>query len=183
MANQYPQLLPEHAKFIQRQKIFFIASAAADGRVNLSPKGGDSLRVIDAGHLLWLNLTGSGNETAAHVAAVNRITLMWCAFEGPPTILRAYGTARVIHPRDDEWSDCAGHLPPPIGARQYFLVDVDLVQTSCGYGVPLLDYEGERDALTLWAEKRGREGIAEYWAEKNLRSLDGLPTGVLDDPA
>lgn len=181
MAQQFDALQPQHQAFIAAQKIYFVASAAATGRVNVSPKGADSLRVLGPNRVLWLNLTGSGNETAAHVARCQRITLMWCAFEGPPNILRVYGTARAVHPRDRQWADCAAVLPPPTGARQYFDVDIDLVQTSCGYGVPEFDYQGERRALTLWAEKRGPDGIREYWAERNRSSIDGLPTFVTLD--
>jgi hypothetical protein len=176
MAVQFEELNDDHQSFIERQKMFFVATAMSDGRVNLSPKGQPSLAIVDARTLLWLNLTGSGNETAAHLLTANRITLMWCAFEGLPMILRVYGRARVIHPEDEEWEACTNRIPAPIGARQYFEVDVDLVQTSCGYAVPLMDYQEDRTALTRWAEKKGEEGIRDYWQEKNLKSLDGLPT-------
>jgi hypothetical protein len=180
MAQQYPGLNDQLTKFIEAQKIFFVGSAAAEGRINVSPKGQDSLRVLDANTIVWMNLTGSGNETAAHLREINRITLMWCAFEGPPMILRAYGNAEVFHPRDDGFAELAQLIPSTTGTRQYFRVNIDLVQTSCGYAVPLMDYQEERRALTLWSEKKGDEGIAEYWEEKNQRSLDGLPTGISD---
>ena len=178
MAEQFDDLSDELQTWITQQHVFFVGSAAASGRVNISPKGQDSLRILDANTLLWLNLTGSGNETAAHIYDTNRLTLMWCAFEGPPRILRVYGQAEIIHPRDSAWSACTATLPAPLGARQYFKVHIDLVQTSCGYAVPLMDYEADRDVLTRWAEKRGAEGVAEYWAEKNTHSLDGLPTHI-----
>lgn len=181
MSERFDSLRPEHVDFIGAQHVFFVGSAAPEGRVNVSPKGQDSLRVLSPNEILWVNLTGSGNETAAHVRACNRMTLMWCAFDGPPRILRAYGRAETVHPRDPGWARCAETLPPPLGARQYFLLEVDLVQTSCGYAVPNYRYEGEREALTLWSHKRGREGIAQYWSEKNTRSIDGLPTGVITD--
>jgi hypothetical protein len=122
----------------------------------------------------------AGNETAAHLRDTNRMTLMWCAFDGLPRILRVYGSAETIHPRDAQWAACAGLIPPPVGARQYFRVHVDLVQTSCGYAVPLMDFVEDRQVLTQWAEKRGSEGVRDYWSEKNRISLDGLPTGIAD---
>lgn len=181
MAEQFEQLLAEHVDFIEAQHVYFVASAAREGRVNLSPKGHDSLRVLAPDQIVWLNLTGSGNETAAHLRDCNRITLMWCAFAGAPRILRVYGSAEVVHPRDPRWGRFAELIPPPVGARQYIHVSIDLVQTSCGYAVPLYEYREERRALTLWAEKRGADGIERYWKEKNTVSLDGLSTGVVDD--
>ena len=158
--------------------MFFVATAPSDdaGLINLSPKGGPSVAALGPDRLLWLNLTGSGNETAAHLLAINRLTLMWCAFEGPPLILRVYGTARAIHPGDPDWARCTETIPASVGARQYFEVRVDQVQTSCGYQVPLMDFREDRQALTKWAEKKGEDGIAAYWQEKNATSIDGLPT-------
>lgn len=179
MAQQFDALTPELIEWIADQKLFFVATAARDGRVNVSPKGQDSLRVLSDREILWLNLTGSGNETAAHLLDSNRITLMWCAFEGLPRILRAYGSADVVHPRDAAWDACARLLPPPVGARQYFRVHLGLVQTSCGYAVPLMDYVEDRRVLTQWSEKRGEQGIRDYWREKNQQSLDGLPTRII----
>ena len=176
MAERFDVLAPEHIRFIERQSVFFVATAARDGHVNLSPKGMPSLAVTEPDRLLWLNLTGSGNETAAHLLDTNRITLMWCAFEGPPLILRVYGTARAIHPDDADWAACSEVLPAELGARQYFAVDIEMVQTSCGYAVPLMDYREDRKALTKWAEKKGEDGIRDYWTSKNGTSLDGLPT-------
>lgn len=181
MAQQFDRLQQEHVEFIRAQQMYFVATAARDGHVNLSPKGQDSLRVLGPNEIVWLNLTGSGNETTAHLRSCNRITLMWCSFAGPPLILRAYGTADVVHPRDDRWRRYAELIPPPLGARQYIHMHVDLVQTSCGYAVPLYEYQEQRRALTLWAEKRGPDGIERYWREKNTVSLDGLPTGLIED--
>jgi hypothetical protein len=175
MADQYDSLGDDHRRFIEKQPVFFVATAAREGRVNISPKGGPTLVVLDPRRLLWLNLTGSGNETAAHLLDTNRITLMWCAFEGAPLILRVYGRARAIHPEDAEWQACSDRLPAQLGARQYFRVDIDLVQTSCGYAVPLMDYREDRTALTKWAEKKGEDGLRDYWRDANARSLDGLP--------
>ncbi len=181
VAEQFTSFSQEHVAFIEAQQMFFVATAAPEGRVNVSPKGQESLRVLGPNEIVWLNLTGSGNESAAHVRASGRITLMWCAFAGPPRILRVYGSAEAVHPRHPLWSRYADLISPPVGARQYFRVDVDLVQTSCGYAVPLYQYQEQRKALTLWAEKRGPEGIAEYWSERNVRSIDGFPTGVIDE--
>lgn len=180
MAEQFADLSDELRAWVEAQHVFFVATAARDGKVNLSPKGQDSLVIPDANTVLWLNLTGSGNESAAHVRDVNRMTLMWCAFEGPPRILRVYGHVDVIHPRDPEWTHCTELLSPPLGARQYFRLHIDLVQTSCGYAVPRMTYEEDRTVLTHWAEKRGAEGIETYWSDRNQVSLDGHPTGITD---
>lgn len=180
MAKQYPDLNPEHQKFIAAQKIFFVATAAAEGRVNVSPKGMDSLRIVSPNRVAWLSVTGSGNETAAHLRQVNRITLMFCAFEGDPKILRVYGGARAIHPHHAQWSELAALFPSLPGSRQIFDVAVDFVQTSCGMAVPFFNYIGEREQLNEWARKKGTEGIREYWKDKNRISLDGVPTGIVD---
>ncbi len=181
MSEQYPELSDELIQFISRQKLFFVGSAGPDGRVNVSPKGQESLRILSPTEILWMNLTGSGNETAAHLGETNRITLMWCAFEGPPMILRAYGSAEVYHRHAPRYEELSRLISPSTGTRQYFLVNVDLVQTSCGYAVPFMDYVEDRTALSKWADKRGDAGIREYWKEKNQLSLDGKPTGVLPD--
>ena len=181
MAEQFSALSDELTNFIKQQKLFFVGTAAPDGRVNVSPKGQDSLRVLGPNQILWMNLTGSGNETAAHLLEANRITLMWCAFEGPPMILRAYGSAAPIHRHHPRYEEFAEQIPASVGTRQYYLMDVDLVQTSCGYAVPFFDYQEDRVALDKWAEKRGDDGIAAYWAEKNQLSLDGKSTGVLQN--
>ena len=178
MGQRYPEIPPRMLDFIERQRLFFVATAASDGRVNLSPKGMDSLRVLNPGRVIWLNVTGSGNETAAHVSESPRMTLMFAAFEGNPLILRLYGTARAIHPDDDDWVELFPHFEPLPGARQIFDLRVDLVQTSCGMGVPLFDYAGERGSLEAWADKKGPQGIRDYWREKNRQSLDGKPTGI-----
>ena len=163
MSEQFSNLDDEHRRFIEAQKIFFVGTAAPDGRVNVSPKGGDSLRVTGPNQILWMNLTGSGNETAAHLAQSDRMTLMWCAFEGPPQILRAYGSASIFHPRDARFAEFSRAIPSSTGTRQYVLLDIDLVQTSCGYAVPQLTYVEDRRALNLWADKKGAAGITEYW--------------------
>lgn len=180
MAERFSSLSAELTAFIARQRLFFVGTAARDGRVNLSPKGQHSLVVTAPDEILWQNLTGSGNETAAHLQDSNRMTLMWCAFEGPPLILRVYGQAQIIHPRDAAWQSCVQRLPATVGTRQYFRLGIDLVQTSCGYAVPMMDYQQDRSALQKWSEKKGATGIAEYWRTTNTHSLDGLPTGILE---
>ncbi|MFN3937363.1 MAG: pyridoxamine 5'-phosphate oxidase family protein [Gemmobacter sp.] len=180
MSKLFDRLEPEHVDFVAGQQIFFVATAAPDGRVNLSPKGMDSLRVPASDRILWLNLTGSGNETAAHLAESPRMTLMWCSFGTRPLILRAYGTARAIHPRDPDWARLSAELPPEPGARQVIEMQVDLVQTSCGFAVPLMDFRAERTVLRGWARQKGEAGLAAYWAERNGQSLDGRPTGIAE---
>ena len=178
MGKQYLSLNEKLTDFIIRQQIFFVATAAADGRINLSPKGMDSLRIVTPNQVVWLNLTGSGNETAAHLLENDRMTLMFCAFEGDPKILRLYGHARCHYPDSPEWEAHIGRFPSLPGARQIIVVDLDLVATSCGFGVPLFDFRGERDELREWAKKKGEEGIKAYWQERNRISLDGKPTGI-----
>lgn len=180
MGKRYTAIPENLRDFIAAQKIFFVATAGAQGRVNMSPKGMDSLRVLGDNRIVWLNLTGSGNETAAHVLENGRMTLMWCAFDGPPMILRIYGTAQAVHPRDEDWDELAGQLNLLPGARQIFDVSVDLVQTSCGFAVPLYDFTGERDQLIKWADTKGDAGIRLYWEDNNQTSLDGKPTHIFD---
>jgi len=177
MGKKYDAINERLVDFIIQQHIFFVATAAADGRVNLSPKGMDSLRITSPNQVVWLNLTGSGNETAAHLLANDRMTLMFCAFEGEPKILRLYGHARAYTEDDPEWDAHIGRFPSLPGARQIILMNVDLVQTSCGFGVPLFDYRGDRENLREWAGKKGEAGLRAYWKERNSRSLDGKPTG------
>ena len=159
--------------------MFFVGTAAADGRVNVSPKGMDSLRVLGENRVVWLNLTGSGNETAGHLLENDRMTLMFCAFEGSPMILRLYGRATVVHPRDPEWRKLFPLFPPIPGARQIFDMHVDLVQTSCGNAVPLFDFNEQRDILEQWAERKGEEGLQDFWETRNQVSIDGKPTRIL----
>jgi hypothetical protein len=183
VAKQFPRIEPLQRDFILRQRIFFTASAAADGRVNVSPRGTDALRVLGTNSVAYLDLTGSGNETAAHLRASGRLTIMFCAFEGPPMILRLYGHGRVLPRGGLEYAQLLAAEfgnTEPLGARQMVLLDIELVQTSCGYGVPLFDYHGERDTLTRWAEAKGRDGVETYQREKNTHSIDGLPTGLFD---
>jgi Pyridoxamine 5'-phosphate oxidase len=178
MGKQYEAIPDNLIDFIQKQKIFFVATAGSEGRVNLSPKGMDSLRIIDANTVHWLNVTGSGNETAAHILENQRMTLMFCAFEDTPMILRLYGKASMLQPSDTDWAQQIKNFPELPGARQIFTLNIDLVQSSCGMSVPFFDYKEERDQLNHWAEVKGEQGIEQYWTEKNALSLDGKPTGI-----
>jgi hypothetical protein len=179
MGQRYTELTDGLTAFIHEQKIYFVATATADSRINLSPKGMDSLRVVGRNRVVWLNLTGSGNETAAHVREDPRMTLMFCAFEGKPMILRLYGQARVIHRNDTEWEALYALFDPLPGARQLFELAIELVQTSCGMAVPCFDFAGERRQLNAWAQRKGEAGLRRYWEEKNQLSLDGKPTDIL----
>lgn len=184
MAKQFPAIDDKHRDFMARQRIFFTASAAPSARVNISPRSTDALRVLDGKHVVYLDQTGSGNETAAHIRADGRLTLMLCAVEGPPNILRLYGRGRVLRRGGAEYArllETAFGGDEPLGARQMIMLEVDLVQTSCGYGVPLFDYAGERPSLANWAESKGREGLEAYRREMNVQSIDGLPSGLFED--
>jgi hypothetical protein len=187
MAKQFEHIEPAHAAFIGQQHIFFTASAAATGRVNVSPRGTDAFRVLDPNTVAYLDQTGSGNETAAHLRASGRLTIMFCGFENVPMILRLYGQGRALPRGTPEYGALlavAYDNQESPGARQIIRLDVDLVQTSCGYGVPLFDYKEERPILRRWAENKGEAGVAAYRREKNVRSLDGFETGVsADEPA
>jgi len=178
-----PKLNGTLRAFIERQKLFFVATAAADGRVNLSPKGGDSLKVLSDTHIRWINVSGSGNETAGHIQQSNRITLMFCAFEGDALILRVYGKATILHPRDPGWAEAAADFTPMAGSRQIFDVTVEAVQTSCGTGVPLMDFVADRidTELPPFYADMGEDGVRAYWAKKNVETIDGFPTGLLED--
>lgn len=181
MGKRFEQMDAGHREFILAQHIFFNASATAEGRVNVSPRDVASLRVLDERTVVYLDLTGSGNETAAHLRVNRRLTLMFCAFAGAPRVLRLYGQGRIIARDSEEYAALLvaefGAVETP-GARQMVRLDVEMVQTSCGYNVPLFDYVSERDTLRRWAESKGPEGLDQYWREKNRFSIDGLPTGI-----
>lgn len=181
MGKQFTAITAEHKTFIKEQKLFFVGTAPTEGKINVSPKGMDSFRVLDDNTIVWLNLTGSGNETAAHLQEDDRMTILFCAFEGKPYILRLYGHALAIHPEAEKWKELISLFPPHIGARQIILMQVDLVQKSCGYAVPLFEYQEDRSILTNWSNKKGKEGVKNYWAERNNISLDGKPTGIVSD--
>jgi hypothetical protein len=178
MGKRYSEFQPDQISFIAEQHLFFVATAPATGRVNLSPKGMDALRVLSPTRILWLNLTGSGNETAAHLQENPRMTLMWCGFEKRPLILRAYGMARVTHRDDPAWPALAAQLPAQPGARQIFDLTIDLVQSSCGFAVPFMDHVADRPVLHDWAVDKGDDGLRTYWATRNTETIDGAPTGI-----
>jgi hypothetical protein len=180
MGKQYAALSEHLIEFISEQKVFFVGTATKDSRVNISPKGMDSLRVLNNNRVIWLNVTGSSNETSAHVQINPRMTLMFSAFEGPPLILRLYGNARVVHKNDAEWAELFPYFNPLPGARQIFDLDIDLVQTSCGMAVPYYTYTGDRELLTDWAIRMGDDGLKQYWQEKNQSSIDHILTHIID---
>ena len=178
MGKRTKALSEKQTAFVRSQKIFYVATAATQGRINLSPKGMDTLRISSPTEVIWLNLTGSGNETAAHLRSDPRMTLMFCAFEGAPLILRLYGKARTYYPGDDFWEEHIRQFAGFAGARQLIQLHIDLVQASCGMGVPYMDYKGEREMLEPWAREKGPEGMRAYREAKNTTSLDGLDTGL-----
>lgn len=180
MAQQFSELDDKHIQFILAQKIFFVGTAGESGRVNVSPKGMDSFAVLDSKRIAWLNVTGSGNETATHVQQSPRMTIMFCSFDGDPMILRIYGSAKVIHRADPEWAGLIEQFNPLPGARQIFEVSLDLIQTSCGMSIPFFEYTGEREQLNDWAKNKGEAGIREYWAKKNTTSIDGVPSNIIE---
>ena len=171
---------------MKRQHIFFVASSACGSRVNVSPRSTEAFRCISPTVVAYLDKTGSGNETSAHIRAAGRMTVMFCAVEGPPIILRLYGHGTVHRLGSVTFVELLKtHFDDgtPVGTRQIITLDIELVQTSCGYGVPFFEYRGERDTLDRWAASKGEAGIEAYRLEKNQRSIDGLPTGLLDGDA
>jgi len=179
MGQQYSEISERNMAFINDQKIYFVGTATEDSRVSISPKGMDSLKVLGPNRVIWLNVTGSGNETSAHIQINNRMTIMFLAFDGSPNILRLYGQAKVVHQNDAEWGVLSAHFSLLPGARQIFDLSVDLVQNSCGMSIPFYSYDGGRDDLKNWAKKQGDVGIKKYWEKKNQKSLDGLPTNII----
>jgi hypothetical protein len=179
VAERFSKLDETLRAFIARQHMYFVGTAGAEGYVNVSPKGMDSFRIIDDTTVAWLNLTGSGNETAAHVLENGRMTVMFCSFDKQPLIMRLYGLATTVHPRDARWAELCALFPTYTGARQVFVLALELIQTSCGYAVPYYTLKGERPTLTKWADSRGAVGIQDYWAEKNAKSLNDKDTGIL----
>ena len=176
MAKFYDQLNENLRDFICEQKIFFTATAPENGRINLSPKGMDTFRCIDDRMVAYLDLTGSGNETAAHIIENGRLTIMFCSFSEKPLILRLYGKGRVVRSRDEDWQTFYRYFRLTLGERQIIVLDVESAQTSCGFAVPVFELKKERAMLTEWTKKKGEEGIKEYWKAKNQTSIDGLPT-------
>ena len=181
MAKFFTGLNEDLRAFIARQRIFFHASAPNQGRINLSPKGLDTFRVLSDKRVGYLDLTGSECETAAHLAENGRLTIMFCSFEGNPLIVRLYGAGRVVHPRDADWTELRAQFPVVPGERQIILLDIESIMTTCGFAVPLFDYRGDRDQLTQFTCKMGDERMDHYRHERNQTSIDGLPTYLFED--
>jgi len=177
MAAFFEQLDEKLMGFIRRQKMFFVATAAREGRINLSPKGMDTFRVLSPTTAAYLDLTGSGAETAAHVLHDGRITIMFCSFDDKPLILRLYGRGESIRAGDDRWNTLSKEFPALPGARQIVLMHIESLQTSCGFAVPRYELIEERPMLVEWSNKKGEAGLAEYRSKKTRTSIDGLPTG------
>ncbi|HZY35684.1 MAG TPA: pyridoxamine 5'-phosphate oxidase family protein [Mucilaginibacter sp.] len=180
MGKFFTSMLDHHKEFIERQRMFFVASAPLNpgGHVNLSPKGMDSFRIFSENKVAYMDIIGSGNETSAHILENGRITFMFCAFDGPPLILRLYGKGYAVLPGDEDWPGLSSRFTLVMSTRQIIVADIDMVQTSCGFGVPYYEYVGERDQVFKWAANKGMDGLETYKAEKNLVSLDGLPTAL-----
>ncbi|MGH1493177.1 MAG: pyridoxamine 5'-phosphate oxidase family protein [Acidimicrobiales bacterium] len=177
------RLTPKQIDFINAQPMFFVATAAPEGRVNVSPKGMDTLRVVDERRVVWLNLSGSGNETAAHVTANGRMTLMFMSITEDPLILRIYGTARLVHPRDAEWDELIAPFATMGGSRQIFDLSIESTLSSCGSGVPMMTVDAIRgdEALEPFYAAMSAEELHDYWARKNVTSIDGYPTRIFTD--
>ncbi|MEW6474739.1 MAG: pyridoxamine 5'-phosphate oxidase family protein [Actinomycetota bacterium] len=178
MAKTFDGIDEKLGRFLADQPVFFVATApsGSDGHINLSPKGvSGTFRILDPGRVAYLDITGSGIETVAHLRDNGRIVLMFCAFSGPPRIVRLHGRGRVVLPGDDDWEDLAARFPPHPGTRSIIAVDLDRVSDSCGFGVPLMTYEGERGQLADWAGRKTEDELADYRAKKNAMSIDGLP--------
>ena len=180
MANFFDAITPELAKFIRAQPVFFVATAAPGARINLSPKGMDTFRVLDEKQVAYLDLTGSGNETAAHLLHDGRITIMFCSFDQNAQIARIYGRGAVVRPSDARWPELIGHFPKHPGVRQVMEIRVESAMTSCGYGVPRMGEMTARDTLEKYWTTRGEEKKEQYHQDHNLRSIDGLPTGLAE---
>lgn len=180
MADVFEHITESVRELIVAQHIFFVATAplSADGYINISPKGLDCFRVLSPNHVVYLDLVGSGNETSAHLLENGRITFMFCTFEGAPNIIRLYGTGRTIRSADPEWPELLARFPDYFNTRQIISVEIDRVQTSCGFAVPLMDFVADRDTLSRWAKSRGEEGLARYQCENNAKSIDGLATPI-----
>ena len=180
MGTVYSHLLPKHEEFIRKQRIFFVGSAplSSDGHVNISPKGHDVLRIFSPNEVAYLDLTGSGNETSAHLKDNGRITFMFLAFEGPPMILRLYGKGNVILPGTPEWDNMAKHFDILPGSRQIIHAKIEIVKTSCGYSVPFYSYDGERNTLQQWATNKNEQDLEDYKKKKNSISMDGIVTPI-----
>ena len=181
MADFYSQLSDDLIDFINQQHIFFIATAPREGRINLSPKGMNTFRCLSPTRVAYLDLTGSGNETSAHIQDNQRITVMFCSFDRKPLILRLYGDGQIVHPGDPQWSELLSAFDPCPGMRQIIVIDIDSLQTSCGYAVPVMTFKEERQTLIKWTEQKSPDELIRYRLEKNARSIDGIPTRPFPD--
>ena len=180
MGRTYERIEPHVAEWMLRQPVFFVATAplAGDGHINCSPKGNrDELIVLGDRRIAYVDQTGSGVETIAHLAENGRIVIMFCAFEGPPRIVRLHGQGRAVRPSDPEFDTLAPHFPRArrVGVRSIIVIDAERISDSCGYGVPLMNFDTHRTTMDEWSERKGEQGVVDYWAEKNTTSLDGLP--------
>jgi len=180
MAEFFSELNEKHIQFIKKQSVFFVATAAEQGSVNLSPKGMDTFAVIDNNTVAYLDLTGSGNETAAHLHQAPRMTIMMCSFDKQPLIFRMYGEGKVVNQYSMEWSKWKTHFQDYPGTRQIITLAISKVQTSCGYAVPTAENFNKRDTLEKWAQKKGEDGIQQYWKDNNQLSMDGFPTHIFE---
>ena len=176
MGKTYEQIDERLTRFIEKQHVFFVATApvSSDGRINLSPKGLDSFRILDGRTVAWVDLVGSGIETVAHLKDNGRIVILFCAFEGAPNLLRLHGRGEVLEPDHAEFASLSAQFPQYTGLRSIIRVACERIADSCGFGVPLYEYQGERSQLIDWAEKQGTERLVAYQQEKNARSIDGL---------
>lgn len=177
MGKLHDSLDDDLRRFIESQHVFFVATAPSDSRahLNLSPKGLDALRVLGPLRVAYVDYTGSGIETIAHLRDDGRVVLLFCSFDGPPKILRLHGRGRALEPGDAEFTELAPRLSPVCEARAIIVVEIERIADSCGYGVPLFDYRGARDQLPRWAQTKGAAGVAAYQSSKNAASIDGLP--------
>ena len=180
MGKEQYYITEDHREFIAKQRMFFVCTAplSGEGHINLSPKGFDCFRVLSATKVGYLDIVGSGNETSAHLLENGRITFMFCAFDGPPKILRLYGKGKTVLPADTEWQELSKQFSVLPATRQIIVADIFKVKSSCGFGVPFYNYTGERDHAIKWAESKGKDGLEEYKKEKNMISIDGLPTPI-----
>lgn len=176
MADFFNALEQKHIDFINDQKMFFVATAPKDGRINLSPKGLDTFRIISPTEVAYLDYIGSGNETAAHLLDDGRITIMFNSYTRNALIMRLYGTGKFHAPDSARFNELMGLFDAATGIRQIFTIQIDNLQTSCGYAVPIYDGVKERQTLSKWAEKKGEQGLKDYFEERNRISIDGLPT-------
>jgi hypothetical protein len=183
MSNWYNAVTPELKQFIAAQKVFFVATAPTKGRINLSPKGMDTFRVLSPQRVIYLDITGSGNETAAHLVDNGRITILFCSFDRTARIARLYGLGRPIHRNDANWHEYLTMFAPEPGVRQIMEIDIESAMTSCGYGVPWMENLSERDTLRKYWEKRDEQTLTAYQHKENERSIDGLPTGLFSKVA